>query len=168
MPKKAKNPEEIKAPETKAEAPEVKAEAPEGGTVTVSAEEFKAMQEQLAVLTKYMAGENRVKSAQDKKLEEENKLLELVNAANKNAMEKVKIHVEKGNLKGNKNAEVAINGVQFIIPKGQDEMVPRCVAEVLENAERQKNAAYAMQEEKSTEYEQAQIQGAFKGMSVAK
>lgn len=161
MPKKAENTEEVKARETKAEAPE-------DGTVTVSAEEFKAMQEQLAVLTKYMAGENRVKSAQDKKLEEESKLLELVEAANKDALKKVKIHVEKGNLKGNKNAEVAINGVQFIIPKGQDEMVPRCVAEVLENAERQKNAAYAMQEEKSIEYEQARIQGAFNGMSVAK
>lgn len=161
MPKKAESTEEVKAPQTKTEEPE-------GGTVTVPAEEFKAMQEQLAVLTKYMAGENRVKSAQDKKLEEESKLLELIEAANKEAMEKVKIHVEKGNLKGNKNAEVSINGVQFIIPKGQDVMVPRCVAKVLENAERQKNAAYAMQEEKSIEYEQAQSQGAFNGMSVAK
>lgn len=131
--------------------------------VSVPAEEFEAMKEQLKMLSSFMTSENRFKSAEDKKLEEERKLLEKVKAANKAAMEKVKIHVEKGNLKGNKNAEVAINGVQFVIPKAKDEMVPRCVAEVLENAERQKNAAYAMQEEKAEEYNKAVTQGAFGG-----
>lgn len=164
MPKKAETkPETVEtAGETAAEAEVKTAE-----TVTVNKEEFDAMKEQLAMLTKFMTSENRYKSAADKKLEEEQKLLDVVNKANEAALEKVKVHVEKGNLKGNKNAEVAINGTQFIIPKGKDEMVPRCVAEVLENAEKQKNAAYAMQEEKSEEYEQAQTQGAFKGMGVA-
>ena len=101
--------------------------------VSVPAEEFEAMKEQLKMLSSFMTSENRFKSAEDKKLEEERKLLEKVKAANKAAMEKVKIHVEKGNLKGNKNAEVAINGVQFVIPKAKPIDAPKAAPPEIPN-----------------------------------
>lgn len=150
----------------KTEATEEALQEKQNDTVTVSAAEFNEMKEQLKLLSKLMTSEDRFKSGEAKKAEEEERLMEQVREANKNAMELVKVHVERGNLKGNRNAEVAINGVQYTIPKGKDVMVPRCVAEVLENAEKQRDAAYALQEEKTAEYATAEASGAFDGITV--
>lgn len=166
MPKKTETTETTKEALQEAETTKEALQEEQGDTVTVSAAEFNEMKEQLKLLSKLMTSENRLKSREAKRAEEEEKLMEQVRKSNEGAMELVKIHVDRGNLKGNRNAEVAINGVQYTIPKGKDVMVPRCVAEVLENAERQRNAAYALQEEKSAEYETAKASGAFDGITV--
>lgn len=149
---------------TAPEAEEQKETAPEAEEqVTISTEKLRELENQIKLLSNAIASEDRLKTAQMKKAEEDALLIEEAKANYKKAFEKVKIHIDRGNLKGNRNAEVAINGKQYLIPKGVDVEVPRCVAEVIANAEAQKNAAYAMQEEKSAEFVTAEAQGAFNG-----
>lgn len=145
-----------------AKAKETAAES-SGNTVTVSAEEFQEMQQQLKLMSQYLASDNRMKSAAAEKEEAEEKLLQKIREANKRSMEPVKIHVDRGNMRNSRNVEVAINGVQYLVPRGVDVMVPRCVAEVINNAEKQRDNAFAMQEEKSAEFVTAEAQGAFNG-----
>lgn len=166
MPKKTEATETTKEALQEAETTKEALQEEQGDTVTVSAAEFNEMKEQLKLLSKFMASEDRFKSGADKRAEEEEKMLEQVRESNKRAKELVKVHVDRGNLKGNRNAEVSINGKQYLVPKGVDVMVPRCVAETLEIAEKQRNAAYALQEEKTAEYATAEASGAFEGITV--
>ena len=145
-------PEEVKPEEVKTAG---------DGEVTVSKAEFEQMKEQLALLQRLMTSDSRYKTAEVKKREEEEETIEFIKSVNDKSMEPVTVHLDRGNLKGNKNAEVSINGVQYIVPKGKDVTIPRCVAEVLLNAEKQKEAAYDLQGERSADFEAALAEGAF-------
>lgn len=130
-------------------------------TVTVPAEEFEQMKQQMALLSKFMTSDAKAKTAAERKEAKEERLIELTLRGNAKGMERVTVYIDKGNRWGNKNAEVSINGVQYVIPKGRNVKIPRCVAEVIENAEKQINRAYDMQDEKAAEFEKAQTMGAF-------
>jgi hypothetical protein len=108
-----------------------------------------------------MISDAKAKTAAERKAAEEERLIELTLRGNAKGMERVTVYIDKGNRWGNKNAEVSINGVQYVIPKGRNVKIPRCVAEVIENAEKQINRAYDMQDEKAAEFEKAQTMGAF-------
>lgn len=131
--------------------------------IKVPASEFEQMKEQLALLSKFMTSDAKMKTAEEKKREDEERLINQVLENNRKAMEMVKVHIERGNRWGNKNAEVCINGKQYVIPKGRDVMLPRCVAEVIANSEKQINVAYDMQDEKVAEFEEADSARVFAG-----
>lgn len=136
-------------------------------TVTVPAAEFEQMKQQLALLSKFMASDAKAKSAAEKQREEEERLLEITREANARSVKRVSFYIDRGNRWGNQNTEVAINGVQYVIPKGREVKIPRCVAEVIENAEKQINCAYALQDEKAAEFERVGLLSPFtSGMTV--
>ena len=119
------------------------------------------MKNQIAVLTKQAATENKVKSAESKKIEEEQRLLDIVHVANTAAEEEVEIHVDVGSLRSNKNAEVSINGVQSTIPKGIPVKVKKNVAEIIENSKKQREISLGLQNERNAEYQKAEDEGFF-------
>ena len=82
-------------------------------------------------------------------------MLEIVNKANERGAEMVEMHIDKGSLKSNKNLELNINGVQTIIPKGQTVTIPRKVAAIIENSEKQQAIALGIQAERAKEAEDA-------------
>ena len=124
-------------------------------TVTISEAQLNSMLADITLMKEKLASEERQRGAVDAKrlrAEAERKRLEEANAR---SMELVEYHVEMGSLKSSKNVEVAINGRQYVIPRGVTVKIPRCVAEVLDNARRQLNLAYGVQEEKVEELEQS-------------
>jgi hypothetical protein len=120
---------------------------------------FDEQQAQIDKLTANAAAESKTKTAEERKLEEEKKLLEVVNQANAEAEEEVEIHVDMGSLRSNKNLEVGINGTQMIIPKGQNIKVQKRVAEVIENSKKQRDISLGLQAEKAKEAEEAEAAG---------
>lgn len=100
-------------------------------------------------------------AAADKTAEAEAQRIEAEKEAQR-AMEPVEIYIDKGAMKSNQNVEVAINGVQYIIKKGERVTVPRCVAEVIRNSEHQKDLARGLMEEKNSEYRRAEAEGVFR------
>lgn len=68
---------------------------------------------------------------------------------------KVRIHLFKDDGKYNGDMFVAVNGRSFQIQRGIDVDVPRCVAEVIEQSEKQDHAASMLMEKLEREYEQA-------------
>lgn len=140
----------------------------ENTTVEISKEQleqlmsgYEDMKNQIAVLTKQAAENDSLRSSKENKLEEERKLLELVKKANAEGEELVDLHIDRGALRSNKNAEVSINGVQTIIPKGKTIQVKRCLKEIIDNSEKQSDIAMGLQEEHNTEYKTAEAQGVF-------
>ena len=140
----------------------------ENTTVEISKEQleqlmsgYEDMKNQIAMLTKQAAENDSLRSSKENKLEEERKLLELVKKANAEGEELVDLHIDSGAIRSNKNAEVSINGVQTIIPKGETVQVKRCLKEIIENSEKQRNIAMGLQEERNTEYKTAEAQGVF-------
>ena len=123
---------------------------------------YEEMKSQIAVLTKQAASNQANLDSKAKKLEEEKKLLELVNKANADSEELVEIHVDVGSIRSNKNLEVSINGVQTTMPKGETVQVKKSVKEIVDNAKMQKSIALGLQEQKNTEYKVAEAKGAFR------
>lgn len=124
--------------------------------------DYDDMKNQIAVLTKQAAENDSLRSSKENKLEEERKLLELVKKANAEGEELVDLHIDRGALRSNKNAEVSINGIQTIIPKGETVKVKRCLKEIIDNSEKQCDIARGLQEEHNAEYMTAEAQGVFK------
>lgn len=138
-----------KKDETAAKAAQTENNASE--VVEVSKAEFEEMKAQLALLMKQATSEDRMKSDAEKKYEADEKAMEQVRAANAAAEEEVELFISEGSLRSNKTAEVSINGVQYLVPKGQLVRVPRKVKEVIDNAIAQKKEAYGLQEKKAAE-----------------
>ena len=67
--------------------------------------------------------------------------------------DKVTIHLFKDNDKYSGDVFVGVNGKNWLIKRGEDVEVPRCVAEVIKNAEAQRNLAIDGQNELSDEFE---------------
>ena len=65
-----------------------------------------------------------------------------------------------GSLRGKKNLEVSINGVQYLVNRGVDVKVPRKVAEVIENSMKQREAAFGLQDRRAAEAKRAVASGA--------
>ncbi len=122
---------------------------------------YEDMKNQVALLTKQTAENSSRIDSKSLKLEEERQLLALVKQANAEGEELVEVHIDSGAIRSNKNAEVSINGVQTIIPKGQTVKIKRSLKEIIDNSEKQKNIALGLQEERNTEYKTAEAQGAF-------
>ena len=122
---------------------------------------YEDMKNQVALLTKQTAENSSRIDLKSMKLEEERQLLALVKQANAEGEELVEVHIDSGAIRSNKNAEVSINGIQTIIPKGQTVKIKRSLKEIIDNSEKQKNIALGLQEERNTEYKTAEAQGAF-------
>lgn len=155
MPKKTDTAAEIAENEQKTEKTE-KAEK----TVTMTEAEFEALKADMLLLKKQIASEQRLKTAAEKAQEETEAEIERIRAANEKAEELVTVHVEMGSLRGKKNLEVSINGVQYLVNRGVDVKVPRKVAEVIENSMKQREAAFGLQDRRAAEAERAMASGA--------
>jgi hypothetical protein len=107
-----------------------------------------------------LVSEERQKSLSDKRREEEEALVAKTVAANEQAMEMVDCYVDLGSLRSNKNIEVAINGKQYVVPRGQQVRIPRCVKEVIENSLKQRATAFGLQDKKKADFEEAEKTGA--------
>lgn len=130
---------------------ENKAEKPE--TVTIPKEDFEQLIADMKLMKSQLASEQRAALLKDSRAAEEEAELEQIRKANEKAEELVTIHVDAGSIKGNKNIDVAINGVQYVVQRGKDVQVPRKVAEVIMNAQRQREIAYGLQDKRSQEFE---------------
>ena len=122
-------------------------------SVTISKAQLDALMADMALLKQQLASEDRqreIKNRQLAKEEEERKRVQKANAA---AMELVPLHVELGSVRSNKTLEVSINGKQYLIPKGETVMVPRCVKDVVDSAEEQQSVAYGLQKKRKKEFE---------------
>lgn len=148
--KAVENTAEVKPEAPAKETVEVKPEASAKETVTVSKEDFERI---LADMKIQLAGELRAELMKDSRTAAEEAELEQIRKANERAEELVTIHVDAGSIKGNKNIDVAINGVQYVVQRGKDVQVPRKVAEVIMNAQRQREIAYGLQDKRSQEFE---------------
>lgn len=125
-------------------------------TVTISKAQFDELLADMALFKqKYAEQQERLKSADETRREREEEESRLIEEANKRAEELVDYHVELGSLRGNQNVEVGINGVQFIIPRGETVRIPRKVVEVLENARAQRAVAYGLQDKRKKEFEES-------------
>lgn len=113
------------------------------------------MRATIALLTKQAERNSKSIEATDRVKVEEERLLQIVHKANERGAEMVEMHIDKGSLKSNKNLELNINGVQTIIPKGQTVTIPRKVAAIIENSEKQQAIALGIQAERAKEAEKA-------------
>ena len=124
-------------------------------TVIISKSEYQSLKTDIELMKNQFVSEQRQKTVSDKQREKEEAMVAQTIAANEKAEELVDIHVELGSLRSNKNVEVSINGVQYIVPRGQTVKVPRKVAEVVENSIKQRAISLGMQEEKQADSEKA-------------
>ncbi|MGN0449434.1 MAG: hypothetical protein ACI4G0_03635 [Ruminococcus sp.] len=122
---------------------------------------YEDMKNQIAVLTKQTVENDNFRRSTDLKRQEEERLLKIVEEANAKAEELVDVHLDMGSLRSNKNAEVSINGVQNIVPKGETVQVKRSLKEVIDNANKQKAIALDLQDRMSAEYAEAEAKGVF-------
>lgn len=118
---------------------------------------YEEMKSQVAKLTEQAV--TNPKSAETRKLEEEKRLLEIVQKANEDAEKLVPYYVDHGSLRSNKNLEVSNNGIQTIVPRGQNLMLKKSVVEVIENSNEQKDISLGIQEKRRKEYEKAKAEG---------
>ena len=68
-------------------------------------------------------------------------------AINTNVSERVPLTIPRGDLKGDPNFFISINGQNYVIPRGKTVQVPPEVAEEYYRSERAKEAFYAMSDE---------------------
>ena len=66
-------------------------------------------------------------------------------------------------MRGSKNIEVSLNGKQYLIPRGQTVQVPRCVAEIVDNAKVQRDAALGLQDRRAAELARQELEMAQAG-----
>ena len=122
---------------------------------------YEDMKNQIAVLTKQTVENDNFRKSTDLKRQEEERLLKIIEEENAKGEELVDVHLDMGSLRSNKNAEVSINGVQNIIPKGETVQVKRSLKEVIDNANKQKAIALDLQDRMSAEYAEAEAKGVF-------
>lgn len=145
------------AEEVKAET--VKEETAKEETVTISKADFDSLLADMKLMKQQLASEDREKSASAKQREKEEAMIAQTEAANARAMEEVDYYVDLGSLRSNKNIEVSINGKQYIVPRGKQVRIPRCVKEVIENSLRQKEESLGLQDRKKADFEKAEATG---------
>ena len=122
---------------------------------------YEDMKNQIAVLTKQTVENDNFRKSTDLKRQEEERLLKIVEEENAKGDELVDVYLDMGSLRSNKNAEVSINGVQNIVPKGETVQVKRSLKEVIDNADKQKAIALDLQDRMSAEYAEAEAKGVF-------
>ena len=122
---------------------------------------YEDMKNQIAVLTKQTVENDNFRKSTDLKRQEEERLLKIIKEENAKGEELVDVHLDMGSLRSNKNAEVSINGVQNIVPKGETVQVKRSLKEVIDNANKQKAIALDLQDRMSAEYSEAEAKGVF-------
>lgn len=122
---------------------------------------YEDMKNQIAVLTKQTVENDNFRKSTDLKRQEEERLLKIVEEENAKGEELVDVYLDMGSLRSNKNAEVSINGVQNIVPKGESVQVKRSLKEVIDNANKQKAIALDLQDRMSAEYAEAEKKGVF-------
>lgn len=122
---------------------------------------YEDMKNQIAVLTKQTVENDNFRRSTDLKRQEEERLLKIIEEENAKGDELVDVYLDMGSLRSNKNAEVSINGVQNIVPKGETVQVKRSLKEVIDNADKQKAIALDLQDRMSAEYSEAEAKGVF-------
>lgn len=122
---------------------------------------YEDMKNQIAVLTKQTVENDNFRKSTDLKRQEEERLLKIIEEENAKGDELVDVYLDMGSLRSNKNAEVSINGVQNIVPKGETVQVKRSLKEVIDNADKQKAIALDLQDRMSAEYAEAEAKGVF-------
>lgn len=122
---------------------------------------YEDMKNQIAVLTKQTVENDNFRRSTDLKRQEEERLLKIIEEENAKGDELVDVYLDMGSLRSNKNAEVSINGVQNIVPKGETVQVKRSLKEVIDNADKQKAIALDLQDRMSAEYAEAEAKGVF-------
>lgn len=132
-------------------------------TVTLSKAAFEELLADVKLMKDKLANEERLRGVSSEKLLAEQAELERVQRENEKAMELVDIHVDLGNMRGSKNIEVSLNGKQYLIPRGQTVQVPRCVAEIVENAKVQRDAALGLQDRRAAELARQELEMAQAG-----
>lgn len=137
----------------------VKEETAKEETVTISKADFYSLLADIKLMQQQLASEEREKSASAKQREKEEAMIAQTEAANARAMEEVDYYVDLGSLRSNKNIEVSINGKQYIVPRGKQVRIPRCVKEVIENSLRQKEESLGLQDRKKADFEKAEATG---------
>lgn len=137
----------------------VKEETAKEETVTISKADFDSLLADMKLMKQQLASEDREKSASAKQREKEEAMIAQTEAANARAMEEVDYYVDLGSLRSNKNIEVSINGKQYIVPRGKQVRIPRCVKEVIENSLRQKEESLGLQDRKKADFEKAEATG---------
>lgn len=132
-------------------------------TVTLSKAAFEELLADVKLMKDKLANEERLRGVSNEKLLAEQAELERVQRENEKAMELVDIHVDLGNMRGSKNIEVSLNGKQYLIPRGQTVQVPRCVAEIVDNAKVQRDAALGLQDRRAAELARQELEMAQAG-----
>ena len=127
-------------------------------TVTLSKAAFEELLADVKLMKDKLANEERLRGASNEKLLAEQAEMERVQRENEKARERVDIHVELGSMRGSKNIEVSLNGKQYLIPRGQTVQVPRCVAEIVENAKVQRDAALGLQDRRAAEFAREELE----------
>lgn len=145
-----------KAAETAAENTEVSAaENTNENTDTVTIDKAQldkllGMYDELQELKKNVPSDNKAE-----KLKQDKELALLINKANAAGEELVEYIAPTGSMKSNKNIEVNLNGVQYSVPRGVKTMIPRKVAEVIDNSIKQTEIAAGVQEKAAETAQQA-------------
>ena len=127
-------------------------------TVTLSKAAFEELLADVKLMKDKLANEERLRGASNERLLAEQAELERVRRENEKAMELVELHVELGSMRGSKNIEVSLNGKQYLIPRGQTVKVPRCVAEIVDNAKVQRDAALGLQDRRAAELARQELE----------
>lgn len=126
--------------------------------VTLTKAELEGLLADVKLMKEKLASEERRRGVEDRILLQEEEERARVIESNRRAMELVSYHAEMGSLRSNKNLEVAVNGKQYLIQRGQTVMIPRCVKEVLDNAQKQLDSAYGLQEQKADEFARQELE----------
>lgn len=142
-----------KAKEETAAVEQTAAQTTAEETVTVPKAEFEALLADMQLMKQQLVSEDRLAAKKSAQQAEEERLLKIVEEENARAEELVDVHVELGSIRGNKNIEVAANGKQYVIPRGETVQVPRKVKEIIDNAQKQRAEAYGLQEKRRDEAE---------------
>lgn len=121
---------------------------------------YEDMKKQIAQLTERSV--INTDTAEARKTAEEKRLLAIVAGANKASDEIVPYYADKGSLRSNENLEVSINGIQTIVPRGEQVELKRSVIEVIENSKIQKAISLGIQEKRKKEAERAEAEGGIK------
>lgn len=146
-----------KAVETAAENTEVSVAEKTANTVTIEKSQLDkllGMYDELQELKKNVPIDNKAE-----KLKQDKALVELIIEANAASEELVEYIAPTGSMKSNKNIEVNLNGVQYSVPRGVKTMIPRKVAEVIDNSLKQTEIAAGVQEKAAETAQQAMALG---------
>lgn len=121
---------------------------------------YEEMKSQVAKLSEQSITNGNTDEARS--LAEEKRLLAIVAEANKASDEIIPYYADPGSLRSNENLEVSINGIQTIVPRGENVELKRSVIEVIENSKAQKAISLGIQEKRRKECEKAEAEGGIK------